>query len=962
MDLTNSSTVQSNWLNVGNADPQLQAASCKEIIDLPLVSAYNQAFLETITEEGSEFEPSEDGSFSWGNHADSYQVEILSNDSVHKNQGLGLDQQMIGDLECPVDYIDVSDICLSLRGPLGSDRIAGSRDIEQSSTDLCEVDRKTPHPQEQVNRRGSYDSSSSNELFGTSDYQRYDNVDPKQPDVRLVSGKTHERKDFLRTTPAIWTEPRNEEVEDEVLVLSAESGTNRLCWKFESKDGSQKESRPVVGNDNGFLWQRRCEEISVTDGQKTNVPQTKSCESLTNHPIHTHLPYGGDRPRYEYPTDCNLFGPPTQSIRHDESILKPVLGKESQDKMHETPPSRQTSSSFLVDSQGSTTSSIFQPVSRLTGQRSGSAEWSWQPQLQGSFSPHFPTHFTANSRKTENRCGEWSHNSNFPVIQPCSQRFQSRFQGSSLIPRPPPLPKAIVTSHFAPCFPSTNPVFSCDRNNTSNSILNSSRMFNQTRQFGSEAEKPNSSLATMRFEQSSAQLANDADRLWRGKLASESLINKTGEVKNEFDFYCSYPRQHYSNFELNETRSTGQYYSGVDVSPIGFSNTKPTVRMRMVHPSFGPPNGVYENVQVSETKPAIHTRGGITSNFSQNSGFKAGQIDVSRVRPTLNGTSKMKERMSGVEFQSSMWIANSTPRSELSTNSSEPQEAPKSTVQAENFDCKTDSPNVSGLLKPSISNGFRPLHRSPAVLGVSELLSKTDEELCKFMEDVRIPNVQERPSPQGSEATQNQITSMPTDHSPARRRFHYINNQNSKPSYCETLGTDSASDQLDRRSFYDYGCDDEDEDVEDDEDLFGPPGVNERPATRKSHPINPSNHSALQDRTHLYNMPYETASSILDDIMKLDMDGSRYVWSDTCQSPHSTKQDHTFSKSNNHVLGRDIFEPWDLPYIDSDAFAGEPWAATYGSALETFLQRPKKASLDEITLTSSKFGYCLHYC
>ncbi|OON21329.1 hypothetical protein X801_02774, partial [Opisthorchis viverrini] len=315
---------RSNWLNVGNADPQLQAASCKEIIDLPLVSAYNQAFLETITEEGSEFEPSEDGSFSWGNHADSYQVEILSNDSVHKNQGLGLDQQMIGDLECPVDYIDVSDICLSLRGPLGSDRIAGSRDIEQSSTDLCEVDRKTPHPQE----------------------------------------------------------------------------------------------------------------------------------------------------------------------------------------------------------------------------------------------------------------------------------------------------------------------------------------------------------------------------------------------------------------------------------------------------------------------------------------------------------------------------------------------------------------------------------------------------------------------------------------------------QNSKPSYCETLGTDSASDQLDRRSFYDYGCDDEDEDVEDDEDLFGPPGVNERPATRKSHPINPSNHSALQDRTHLYNMPYETASSILDDIMKLDMDGSRYVWSDTCQSPHSTKQDHTFSKSNNHVLGRDIFEPWDLPYIDSDAFAGEPWAATYGSALETFLQRPKKASLDEITLTS----------
>ncbi|KAG5445301.1 hypothetical protein CSKR_111855 [Clonorchis sinensis] len=961
MDLTNSSTVQSNWLNVGNADPQIQA-SCKEIIDLPLVSAYNQAFLETITEEGSEFEPSDDGSFSWGNHADSYQVEILSNDSVHKNQGSGLDQQMIGDLECPVDYIDVSDICLSLRGPLGSDRIAGSRDIEQPSTDLCEVDRTTPHLHEAVNRRSSYDSSSLNEPFDTSDYQRYDNVDPKQAeDVRLVSGKTQEKKDFLRTPPASWIEPRNEEMEDEVLVLSADSGTNRLCWKLESIDVSQKESRPVVGKGNGFPWHRRCEEISVTNGQKTNVPQTKSPEDLTDQLNHPHLLYSGDKPRYEYPTDCSLFGPPTQSIRRDESILGPALGKESQDKMHafaENPLSRQTNSSFLVDSQGSTTSSTFQPVSRLSGQGMGSAEWSWQPQLQGSFSPHFPTHFTMNSRRTENHCGDWSHNSNFPVIQPCSQRFQSRFQGSSFIPRPPPLPKAIVTSHFAPCFPSTNPVPPCDRNNTSNNFLNSSCMFSQTHPFGSEAEKPNSSLATVRLEQSSAQLANDTDRLWRRKLASESLINKTGEAKNEFDFYSSYPKQHYSNFELNETRATDQYYSGVDVSPVGFSNTKPTVSMRMVHPSFAARNGLYENVQVSETELAIQTRGGITSNFSKNSGFKAEQMgDVACVRPTLNGTSKIKERKyaPGVEFQNSMWIANSTPRSELSANSSEPYEAPKSAVQAGTFGCKSDSPSMSELLKPSVSNGFRPLHRSPAVLGVSELLSKTDEELCKFMEDVRIPKVQERPSPQGSEATQNQITSMPTDHSPARRRFHYINNQNSKPSYCETLGTDSASDQLDRRSFYDYGCDDEDEEVEDDEDLFEPPGVNslnERLATRKSHPINPSNHSALQDRTHLYNMPFETASSILDDIMKLDMDGSRYVWSDTCHSPHSTKQDHIFSKSNNHVLGRDIFEPWDLPYIDSDAFAGEPWAAIYGPPLETFIRRPKKASLDEITLTS----------
>ncbi|TGZ58834.1 hypothetical protein CRM22_009412 [Opisthorchis felineus] len=961
MDRTDSSTVQSNWLNVGNADSQRQA-SCKEIIDLPLVSAYNQAFLETITEEGSEFEPSEDGSFSWGNHADSYQVEILSNDSVHKNLGLGLDQQMIGDLECPVDYIDLSDISLSMRGPLGSDQLAGSRDIEQLSTELCMVDQTTQHLHEAVNRRGSYDGSPLNERFGTSHYQRYDNIDPKQPeDVRLVSGKTHERKDFLRTSPAIWTEPRHKEMEEEVLVLSADSGTNKLCWKLESIDVSQKESRAVAGKDNEFPWQRRCEEISVTSDQKTNGPQTKACENLTNRPIEPHLLYSGDKLPYEYPKNCNLFGPTTQSIRHDESILRPVLFKESQEKMHafaETLLSRHTTSSFLVDSQTSTTSSTFQPVSRLTGQGSGSAEWSWQPHLQGPFSPHFPTHFTTNCRKTENHCGVWSHNSNFPVIQPCSQRFQSRFQGSSLIPRPPPLPKAMATSHFVPCFPSTNPVSPCDRNNTSNNSLNSSRMFNQTRPFSPEAEKPNSSLAPVRFEQSSAQLANDADRLWKRNPASENLINKSDEAKEEFDFYCSHPKQHYSNVELSETRAADQYYSVVDINPVGSLNIKPTGSMRMVYPSFGARNGLYENVQAAETKPAIQTRGEIMSKFSQNSGFKPGQLDiVACVRPTLNGTSKIKERMypSGVEFQSSMWVANSTPRSELSANSSEPYEAPQITVQAETFDSKSDSPNVSELKKPSVSNGFRPLHRSPAVLGVSELLSKTDEELCKFMEDVRIPKVQERTSPQGSEATQNQITSMPTDHSPARRRFHYINNQNSKASYCENLGTDSASDQLDRRSFYDYGCDDEDEEADDDEDLFEPPGVNslnERLATRISHPTNPSNHSALHDRTHLYNMPYETASSILDDIMKLDMDGSRYVWSDTCHSPHSTKQDHIFSKPNNHVLGRDIFEPWDLPYIDSDAFAGEPWAAIYGPPLETFLRRPKKASLDEITLTS----------
>nr|CAH8847592.1 unnamed protein product [Trichobilharzia regenti] len=289
---------------------------------------------------------------------------------------------------------------------------------------------------------------------------------------------------------------------------------------------------------------------------------------------------------------------------------------------------------------------------------------------------------------------------------------------------------------------------------------------------------------------------------------------------------------------------------------------------------------------------------------------------------------------------------------------------------------------------------FRPLQRSPAVVGVSDLLIKTDAELNSILEKVKQPPPNISANTNSSLKLESQdlfrqkcsleTTSLDKttpndglysslyqeDISPARRRFfpHYLT-RDIKLNYSSGLSrkdSDDMEDEEEKRSFYDYGCDDEeDEDKLEEEDAdekYPPCGEGNVNTRDKIFCIHPNIHSAKKSTD---NKDYNSNnSSIIQRIRDLELQNR---WEDDCK--HSINKndsqdqpddihkvncltaDKSFSplhenENNNNLLSSYEYEDNDMPFIDSDSIMLE------FTHLKGLL--PRIADLEEITLSSRR--------
>ncbi|VDP23274.1 unnamed protein product [Schistosoma margrebowiei] len=331
----------------------------------------------------------------------------------------------------------------------------------------------------------------------------------------------------------------------------------------------------------------------------------------------------------------------------------------------------------------------------------------------------------------------------------------------------------------------------------------------------------------------------------------------------------------------------------------------------------------------------------------------------------------------------------------------------ESKLSSTNFNCPTnskfsnddpkklDDQNLQNLEMNTIKNS-QPSEKfsrkpSPAVVGVSDLLIKSDAELSSIFEKVKNEQ-QSNCSISDSQGVLNQTignddsssdknirngaansNSYHDDLSPARRRFfpQYLSRDvklnNSTGIYCQ-----NNDDMEEKRSFYDYGCDDEEDDdkLDDDEE-------------------NDDNNYPCQDDIHVQskkfyndqNLTYskyvdKNNSSVIQRIRDLELQNQSYRWKDDCS--HSTDKYNSSSKNTNknltnysinntnnerqlarneirtdninndkEVLSSYECEDNDVPYIDSDSLVLEY------THLKDFL--PRIADLEEITLSSSEY-------
>ncbi|CAH8548030.1 unnamed protein product [Schistosoma rodhaini] len=310
---------------------------------------------------------------------------------------------------------------------------------------------------------------------------------------------------------------------------------------------------------------------------------------------------------------------------------------------------------------------------------------------------------------------------------------------------------------------------------------------------------------------------------------------------------------------------------------------------------------------------------------------------------------------------------------------------PSNLVQQSNY-----SESLKTKLNNNINSLFRPLQRSPAVVGVSDLLIKSDAELSSILEKVK-NGQQSNCSISDSQGVLNQTisnddsspdkniksggansNSYHDDLSPARRRFfpQYLSRDmklnNSTGIYCQ-----NSDDMEEKRSFYDYGCDDEEDDdkLDDDEE--------------NDDNNYPCQSDILIQNKQIYNdqiLPYskyvdKNNSTVIQRIRDLELQNQTYRWEDDCS--HSTDKYNSLSKnitnnqtnySTNNTInerqverneiktdsinkGKELLSSYecednDVPYIDSDSLVLE-----YTHLKDFF---PRIADLEEITLSSRR--------
>ncbi|CAH8556080.1 unnamed protein product [Heterobilharzia americana] len=300
------------------------------------------------------------------------------------------------------------------------------------------------------------------------------------------------------------------------------------------------------------------------------------------------------------------------------------------------------------------------------------------------------------------------------------------------------------------------------------------------------------------------------------------------------------------------------------------------------------------------------------------------------------------------------------------------------------------------------NSSFRPLQRSPAVVGVSDLLIKSDAELNSILEKIKSVSNSNHPKLESHELLKQKcsfdsspdkstsnggLSSNPyqDDVSPARRRFfpHYLTHD-VKLNYSTGISHQDSDDmEEEKRSFYDYGCDDEeDEDKMEDEDELYLCNDNMDKGNQKFH----TNYSLFNSKYSTHNKnAYNNNASVIQRIRELELQNQVYHWEDNCI--HSTDKscskgttrninNNIKNSSNNKNTNNKNFstineveneddederkmlstyecEDNDMPFIDSDSFILE------FSHLKGLL--PRIADLEEITLSSIELHLSLFY-
>ncbi|KAK4471915.1 hypothetical protein MN116_005298 [Schistosoma mekongi] len=306
----------------------------------------------------------------------------------------------------------------------------------------------------------------------------------------------------------------------------------------------------------------------------------------------------------------------------------------------------------------------------------------------------------------------------------------------------------------------------------------------------------------------------------------------------------------------------------------------------------------------------------------------------------------------------------------------------QSTYSLEGFKSKLSNDN-------NISNLFRPLQRSPAVVGVSDLLVKSDAELSRILEKVK--NVQQdncfkldsqgklKPTISREDSSPDKdisngglhSSSYQDDISPARRRFfpQYLS-RDVKLNNSTGLSRQNSDDLEEKRSFYDYGCDDEEDDDKIEDGEVGDDGYLCQSDIQVRNNMFYNDQSVPYSKYIGYNKENNN-TSVMQRIRDLELQNQPYRWEDDCK--HATNKQsaqimniNQITNNNNikttisslnevkikKVGNGDEFlssyecEDNDVPYIDSDSLVLEV------SHIKNL--SPRIADLEEITLSSRR--------
>ncbi|CAL8070045.1 unnamed protein product [Calicophoron daubneyi] len=1035
--LSNPSSNSHAWLTLTNqfAESQINA---KEFVELPLISSYNNAFLETITEEGSEFEPSEDGSSSY-DHSDH---QHLNSDVASHIYDQLRRQSMIGDLDC-VDSEDCISIPIS---PTNSPILQKIREKMHLAPKSQSARRW--HPQHNCSETGSksivVDStlkgpckpeecqtavSKITNLLQTSSSPSVNQID--QP-ISCQVGNGVSNLITESTTKPMFRDSEHKSTSqtsccslERGIPLQTNEQTQTMLWKDEDQDEDLLVLK-TKGNNSELVWSLESNKIqTVKDSQvesnkKAEISGAQSADYLTsvlsayaqsdqnarNHqggigfqPICSEEKYGVQAGKHYLGSlkTSSSSVPMTQEIRQEttnkntQGNMLPTMWDSNERNLGQTPQQHNDQSALLKEQQRAEQSSLH--TSLLCTATATNRMPPPKPCLDGKplvLAP--PTHPGPVNPKS----AVVQMNNKLPNVNQVETNVSRDCTGSS--------------NNVSICLSTTagnscsvyanvlNPTLSGDY-----SVANMRTDINTTC-VGNGVNGVNGALgycfpapnATDYHNHYAAQscsgdyqevgdfLREGPESLvqqsaFRSDHILDSIMNSGNYMYPEF-FQSSVQQSSVNNFyePVENFNQNNVYLTSTPASSISSKLHFTGYTEFSTFSKFPPCENSTRVIEAQHPKLLKSMNGNTTGTVN---GYNKQDIDQSKPKqtrgegeqqmgnPNFSPKEKGFKKKSVSSFESSkdvvtsspMWIANSTPLSHscsqrTSSSAQKPNSSDRKITLCKKIEAciwkgqlpAQEIPKVLGsashMVKPGSSQTnsepLRPIHRSPAVVGVSELLSKTDEELQGLMQKSEGPNQQNnserasvarrteeyQKSSGESSGQQNSSASGLLDHSPLRRRFRA--ERYNEPD----LGApESDSDNVDRRSFYDYGCDDEDE--ESDNNIYREP-LDE---------IHGSRDGVLKDKTELFNIPYEQATSILQQLYQFESCNPVLSWSDSCEKP-------LYSESTRFAA-EDHTEFWDLPFIDSDSVVGEPPPAKLGWDRSS-IEKAKTADLDEVTLSS----------